>query len=84
MQTYDAIILHVHDGKRQFDRLEVPFLAGGQQWEGYCWRASRGGWLGAFLHEAAKSREKVTLTTEQTPYGVQIVNASRIRQEVAS
>ena len=83
--TFDAVILHADPGKRQWDRLEVPFLASGREWPGYVFTTTyRGQLIGSFLKEKAKSRERVRLTTEETTFGIRITWAERIEQEVAS
>ena len=77
--TFDAIVLHVAPGRMQAQRLDVTFLASGQEWDGYTWISTyRGQLVGTMLHQAAKTREKIQLTTDETVYGVRIVWAQRI------
>jgi hypothetical protein len=81
VSIYDAHIIHVHPGKNFAHRLEVTFLASGMRWEGYLWAQKdnfRGQLLGTLLGHAHRTREAVRLTTQDTNYGINILNAERI------
>jgi hypothetical protein len=86
MTTYDATILHAHEGRNVKHRLEVTLriLRNGQPFEihdGYFWMVTHGAdahltqMMGSLLINASKTRQTIQITGFTTKYGFLIESA---------